>query len=191
MAKLSILVSFLKISLHNSFSLIYKTATGYAIGAFGAIQLANVVFDNISTVDLFGLSQETSMQILFISLLVFFPFVVFFSLLIKKHGVQRNTQELIKKLNAKIEDQRPRICVLPFENLNADTESDFLVDGIVEDLITELSMVHEISVATRKTSFGLRGRDFSSKEFKEEWGLIISSLDALGRLTKGCGFPLN
>ncbi len=170
MAKLSILVSFLKISLHNSFSLISKTATGYAIGAFGTVQLANVVFDNISTVDLIGLRQETSMQILFIFLLAFFPVVLVYSLLIKKKGVQRDTQELVKKLNTKIDDQRPKICVLPFENLNADSETDFLVDGIVEDLITELSMVHEISVATRKTSFGLRGRDFSSKEFKEEWG---------------------
>ena len=170
MAKLSILVSFLKISLHNSLSLVSKTATGYAIGAFGTVQLANVVFDNISTVDLIGLSQETSMQILFIFLLAFFPVVLFYSLLIKKKGVQRDTQELVKKLNTKIEDQRPKICVLPFENLNADSETDFLVDGIVEDLITELSMVHEISVATRKTSFALRGRDFSSKEFKEEWG---------------------
>ncbi len=170
MAKLSILVSFLKISLHNSFSLISKTATGYAIGAFGTVQLANVVFDNISTVDLIGLSQETSMQILFAFLLAFFPVVIFYSLLVKKQGAQKDAQELINKLNTKIEDQRPRICVLPFENLNADSETDFLVDGIVEDLITELSMVHEISVATRKTSFGLRGRDFSSKEFKEEWG---------------------
>lgn len=170
MAKLSILVSFLKISLHNSFSLISKTATGYAIGAFGTVQLANVVFDNISTVDLIGLSQETSMQILFVFLLAFFPVVIFYSLLVKKQGAQKDAQELITKLNKKIEDQRPKICVLPFENLNADSETDFLVDGIVEDLITELSMVHEISVATRKTSFGLRGRDFSSKEFKEEWG---------------------
>lgn len=120
MAKLSILVSFLKISLHNSFSLISKTATGYAIGAFGTVQLANVVFDNISTVDLIGLSQETSMQILFAFLLAFFPVVIFYSLLVKKQGAQKDAQELINKLNTKLEDQRPRICVLPFENLNAE-----------------------------------------------------------------------
>ena len=42
---------------------------------------------------------------------------------------------------------------MPFENLNNDNDGAFLVDGIVEDLITELSMVKEISVATRKNMF--------------------------------------
>ena len=31
-------------------------------------------------------------------------------------------------------------------------------------------MVNEISIATRKTSFSLRGKDYTSQSFKDEWG---------------------
>ena len=34
--------------------------------------------------------------------------------------------------------------MLPFENLNKDDEGLFLVDGIVEDLISEFSMIKEV-----------------------------------------------
>ena len=39
------------------------------------------------------------------------------------------------------------------ENLNEDKDGAFLVDGVVEDLITEFSMIKEIEVASRKTCF--------------------------------------
>ena len=72
--------------------------------------------------------------------------------------------------NSTIDDYRPKIGLIPFENLNNDNDGEFLVDGIVEDLITELSMIKEISVATRKTCFGFRGKDYTSQSFKDEWG---------------------
>ena len=31
-------------------------------------------------------------------------------------------------------------------------------------------MVKEISVATRKTCFGFKGKDYTSQSFKDEWG---------------------
>ena len=68
----------------------------------------------------------------------------------------------------KIDDYRPKIAVIPFENLNKDEDQQFLVDGIAEDLLMELSMVKELSVATRKTCFGFKNKDYTSKEFKEE-----------------------
>ena len=34
-----------------------------------------------------------------------------------------------------------KLAVLPFANRNRDEDSGFLVDGIVEDLITEFSMI--------------------------------------------------
>ena len=41
--------------------------------------------------------------------------------------------------------------------------------GVVEDLITEFSMIKEIEVASRKTCFTFRNKDYTAQEFKEEW----------------------
>ena len=69
-----------------------------------------------------------------------------------------------------MDDYRPKIAVIPFENLNNDEETQFLVDGIAEDLIMELSMVKEISVATRKTCFGFKGKEIANTTFKNDFG---------------------
>ena len=38
-------------------------------------------------------------------------------------------------------DIKPILSVLPFKNMNANEDSSFLIDGIYEDIVTELSMV--------------------------------------------------
>ena len=48
--------------------------------------------------------------------------------------------------------KKPILSVLPFKNLNANEDSSFLIDGIYEDIITELSMVRQISVVSRQSS---------------------------------------
>ena len=47
---------------------------------------------------------------------------------------------------------KPSIAVLPFANLNADPEQEYLADGIVEDIITELSRFSELFVIARNSS---------------------------------------
>jgi adenylate cyclase len=48
---------------------------------------------------------------------------------------------------------KPSIAVLPFDNLSDDPEQVYFVDGIVEDIITELSRFRYILVIARTTSF--------------------------------------
>ena len=43
--------------------------------------------------------------------------------------------------------------LLPFRNLNKSEANDFLVDGIVDDIITELSMINPIEIMSRNTTF--------------------------------------
>ena len=38
-------------------------------------------------------------------------------------------------------NNKPKLAIIPFNNVNKDDESGYLVDGIVEDLITEFSMI--------------------------------------------------
>jgi len=170
MDKLKIASSFLKIKFHNIFNVIVKAATGYIVGAFATIQLSSIVVDNISIQEVLGISSETFMQSLFILLLILFPIVLIITFVTKRKNLNAASMNNFDEMNLDIDNQKPKIGVIPFENLNESSESGYLVDGIVEDLITELSMVHEISIATRKTSFSLRGKDYSSQSFKDEWG---------------------
>src|SRR5262245_16256442 len=52
---------------------------------------------------------------------------------------------------------RPSIAVLPFDNLSPHLEQGYLVDGIVEDIITELSRFSELFVIARNSSFQYKG----------------------------------
>jgi adenylate cyclase len=60
---------------------------------------------------------------------------------------------------------RPKLAILPFSNASRDDESGYLVDGIVEDLITEFSMIREFEIVSRQTSFDFRDSDQNSAVF--------------------------
>jgi TolB-like protein/Tfp pilus assembly protein PilF len=63
------------------------------------------------------------------------------------------------------------IAVLPFTNLSADAEQEFFVDGLTEDLITELSKVPELFVIARYTSFAFKGKSGDVHRVAEELGV--------------------
>ena len=170
MKKLKIAIHFIKIKLHKIGNILIKTAAAYAVVSFGIIQVASIATDNLSTESILGISSESFMQLLFIIILAIFPIALTVSYFVKRNSLNRDTLIDFDETNKKIDDYRPKIGLVPFENLNKDSDGDFLVDGIVEDLITELSMVKEISVATRKTCFGFRGKDYTTTSFKDEWG---------------------
>ena len=141
MKKLKIAFYFLKIKLHNIFNLLIKTATAYVVAGFAIIQLSSIVVDNISTNDVLGIPPETLMQILFIVIPSGLPIILVITYMLKRKNIdlQVLTSNNDNSLNAS--DYKQKIGVIPFENLNNDDEGAFLVDGVVEDLITELSMI--------------------------------------------------
>jgi adenylate cyclase len=58
--------------------------------------------------------------------------------------------------------ERPRhklsICVLPFANISDDPQQEYFSDGISEDIITDLSKVSALNVASRNSAFALKGK---------------------------------
>ena len=50
------------------------------------------------------------------------------------------------------------IAVLPFTNVSADPENEYLADGIAEEIINALSRVRTLRVASRSLSFALKGK---------------------------------
>lgn len=170
MSKAKMASSFLKIKFHNIGSFLIKTAGTYAVSGFALIQLSSIVVDNISTEEVLGITSESFMQLLFIVIISGFPLSLILAFIFKRKSISNETLKDYESLKKIITNKKPKVGLIPFENLNDDSDGAFLVDGIVEDLITELSMVKEISVATRKTCFGFRNKDYTTEAFKEEWG---------------------
>jgi adenylate cyclase len=64
---------------------------------------------------------------------------------------------------------KPRLAVLPFDNLAGDTDAYF-VDGIVEDITTALSCFHSLVVIARGSSFAYRDRDVPERQIADDLG---------------------
>jgi adenylate cyclase len=65
---------------------------------------------------------------------------------------------------------RPSIAVLPFTNLGGDVEQEYFADGMVEDIITELSRIRSLFVIARNSSFAYRGKLLDIKQIGRELG---------------------
>ncbi|WP_455367013.1 winged helix-turn-helix domain-containing protein [Kaarinaea lacus] len=62
----------------------------------------------------------------------------------------------------------PSLVVLPIENLGANDEHDVFVDGITEDIITDLSRLSNLMVFASNTSFKYKGRQVAAQELRDE-----------------------
>jgi TolB-like protein len=65
----------------------------------------------------------------------------------------------------------PSIAVLPFANLGADKDQDFLCDGIVEDIITMLSQISGLFVIARNSTFAYKGKDVDVRDVGRQLGV--------------------
>src|SRR5262245_59058274 len=66
---------------------------------------------------------------------------------------------------------KPSIAVLAFDNLSSHLEQEYLVDGIVEDIITELSRFSEVFVIARNSSFQYKGKAIDVRQVGRELGV--------------------
>ena len=70
-----------------------------------------------------------------------------------------------------VANEKPRLIVLPFSNLNNVEDNDFLVDGIVEDIIMEFSRLNSIEVISRTTAFSFKGKEINNAQIASEFGI--------------------
>jgi TolB-like protein len=63
---------------------------------------------------------------------------------------------------------RLSIVVLPFENLSNDPEQEYFVDGITDDLTTDLSRISGSFVIARSTAFTYKGKPIDVKQISRE-----------------------
>ncbi|MFQ5961708.1 MAG: adenylate/guanylate cyclase domain-containing protein [Candidatus Methylomirabilales bacterium] len=66
---------------------------------------------------------------------------------------------------------KPSIAVLPFDNLSDDPEQGYFVDGMTDDLITELSKVSGLFVIARNSVFTYKDKAVKVRQVAEELGV--------------------
>jgi serine/threonine protein kinase/tetratricopeptide (TPR) repeat protein len=62
------------------------------------------------------------------------------------------------------ESEMPSIGVLPFANMSSDADNEYFSDGITEEILNALSRIPTIKVASRTSSFALKGKSMSIAE---------------------------
>jgi TolB-like protein len=72
---------------------------------------------------------------------------------------------------AAVDVPRLSIVVLPFVNLNNDLEQQYFVDGITEDLTTDLSRIGDMLVISRNTAFTYQGKRVDTRQIGRELGV--------------------
>jgi TolB-like protein/Tfp pilus assembly protein PilF len=66
---------------------------------------------------------------------------------------------------------KPSIAVLSFTNLSGDPQQEYFADGVVEDIIAELSRLRWLFVIARNSSFVYKGKNVDIKRVGQELGV--------------------
>jgi len=66
---------------------------------------------------------------------------------------------------------KPSIAVLPFTNLSDDPNQEYFVDGMTEDLITDLAKIESLFVIARNTVFTYKGKSVVVPDVARELGV--------------------
>ena len=66
---------------------------------------------------------------------------------------------------------KPSIAVLPFTNMNGELEQEYFVDGMTDDLITDLSKISGLFVIARNSAFTYKGKAVNVRQVAEELGV--------------------
>jgi TolB-like protein/class 3 adenylate cyclase len=66
---------------------------------------------------------------------------------------------------------KPSIAVLPFTNMSDDPKQEYFVDGMTEDLITDLSTLSGLFVISRNSAFVYKGKAVGVRQVAEDLGV--------------------
>ena len=150
---------------------LWGVAVAYFGGSFILIQIANIGFPYFEIEQYIGLNTDQIMKGLFIGLPIGLPVVLITFYFFKGNNLIKNEDLKADTSIYKNGAYRQKIAVVPFTNLNKDEDGAFLVDGIVEDIITEFSMIKEIEILSRQSCFDFRDKNYSIEKFKNEFDL--------------------
>ena len=64
--------------------------------------------------------------------------------------------------------EKPSIAVMPFDNLSNDPEQEYFVDGVIDEIITKLSMAPLLTVIARNSTFYYKGKQAKLQQISRE-----------------------
>jgi adenylate cyclase len=67
--------------------------------------------------------------------------------------------------------EKPSLAVLPFQNMSSDPEQEYFADGMVEDIITNLSRMRWLFVIARNSTFTYRGKAADVSQIARKLGV--------------------
>jgi adenylate cyclase len=76
-----------------------------------------------------------------------------------RRAVRSNYEEEGRRSAASLPISQKSIAVLPFVNMSADKNDEYLSDGVSEELITALSKITGLQVKARTSSFAFKGKN--------------------------------
>ena len=65
------------------------------------------------------------------------------------------------------------IAVLPFVNMSANTDKEYLSDGITEEIINALAKIENLKVTSRTSSFFFKNKNIPLKQIAEQLNVEI------------------
>lgn len=140
---------------------VYSVAIAYVVGGWALAQgIAQVlpVFDIPNWV----------VRLLVVMIVLGFPVALtlswFFDL--TRYGIVRTPDRSAAQMQTgdPLVSHEKSIAVLPFKDLSAGPERDYLGEGIAEEILTALSKVENLRVAARRSSFWFKDRDAELNE---------------------------
>ena len=66
--------------------------------------------------------------------------------------------------------KKPTVAVMPFANMSGDPDQEFFVDGLTEDILTELSRRRELFVISRTSTFVYKGQSVNLRDVAQKLG---------------------
>ena len=69
--------------------------------------------------------------------------------------------------------ERPIIAVLPLQNLSAEPDSDYFVDGLTDEIIRNLAVIKGLEVRSRTSSFAFKGKTRNLRDVGQQLGVNL------------------
>jgi TolB-like protein/Tfp pilus assembly protein PilF/tRNA A-37 threonylcarbamoyl transferase component Bud32 len=69
--------------------------------------------------------------------------------------------------------ERPIIAVLPLQNLSAEPDSDYFVDGLTDEIIRNLSAINGLEVRSRTSSFAFKDKPRNLRDVGQQLGVNL------------------
>lgn len=139
---------------------VVRIAIAYAAVAWLLIQVADVVIPAAGF-------PESVLRYSLISLVAGFPIVLILAWVFEwtPEGIRRDPSDQtenkpsnsdVRSIKSNQGSKVKSIAVLPFVNLNQNPEEEYFCDGLVEDVITDISLLHSLLVISRNSTFAYK-----------------------------------